>query len=276
MHYGSAGIQAEVDDGDVFVSKGRGKRKGDWEVDLAAMSGSLVHEIKNPLSTLNLNAQLILEDWKDAVSPREQRTVKRLKVILSEVERLERIVDSFLRFTERHELDLKPCSLNHIFEELADFIGLEAPKKSIQVRLGLDPDLEPFPMDADLMRQVFLNLVVNAKNAMEDKGGELILRTRKVERNGTLWAVGDVIDTGNGIPPQLRQRIFDLYFSTRKEGTGLGLSTSKRITEEHGGFIEVQSDEGKGSHFSVFLPLSVEEGKNASDVSPEEAPGAGI
>jgi two-component system sensor histidine kinase HydH len=258
------------------VSQGRWKRKGDWEVDLAAMSGSLVHEIKNPLSTLNLNAQLILEDWKDAVSPREQRTVKRLKVILSEVERLERIVDSFLRFTERHELDLKPCSLNQLLEELADFIGPEARKKNIQVRLGLDHDLEPFPLDGDLMRQVFLNLVVNAKNAMEEKGGELILRTRKVERNGTVWAVGDVIDTGNGIPPQLRQRIFDLYFSTRREGTGLGLSTSKRITEEHGGFIEVQSDEGKGSHFSVFLPMSMEEGKNESDVSPEEAPGAGI
>jgi two-component system sensor histidine kinase HydH len=233
----------------------RPKRAGDWDVDVAVLAGSLVHEIKNPLSTLNINAQLLLEDWKDAAKPRELRTVKRLKVMVSEVERLERILQSFLRFTERHELNLTPASLNDMLSDLAEFVGPQASQQQIQFRLWLDPELEPFPFDPDLIRQVFLNLILNAKHAMEAKGGELIVRTRHVERDGKRWAVGEVIDTGHGIPVNLRGKIFNIYFSTRKDGSGLGLATSKRITEEHGGRIEVETEEGKGSQFSVYLPM---------------------
>lgn len=228
---------------------------GDWEVDVAVLAGSLVHEIKNPLSTLNINAQLLLEDWRDAATPREQRTVKRLKVIVSEVERLERILQSFLRFTERHELALVPTSLNALLQELSEFIEPEASKWGIRVRLGLNPDLPTFLCDGDLIRQVFLNLILNAVHAMEEKGGELILRTRRGDRAGQAIAVGEVIDTGPGIAPQVRERLFQPYFSTRKGGTGLGLATSKRIAEEHGGSIELESEEGKGSQFSVILPI---------------------
>jgi two-component system sensor histidine kinase HydH len=238
-----------------WMTMDRAKRAGDWNVDVAVLAGSLVHEIKNPLSTLNINAQLLLEDWKDASKPKELRTVKRLKVMVAEVERLERILQSFLRFTERHELNLKPASLNDLLADLAEFIGPQASQQSIQIRLWLDPELGPFPFDQDLIRQVFLNLLLNAKHAMEEKGGELILRTRRVERHGRRWAVGEVIDTGHGIAAHLRGKIFNIYFSTSKEGSGLGLATSKRITEEHGGTIEVESEEGKGSQFSVYLPV---------------------
>lgn len=235
---------------------GKTKRPGDWDVDVAAIAGSLVHEIKNPLSTLNLNAQLLLEDYKEASTPRDVRALKRLKVIVSEVERLERIMNAFLRFTERHELNLKPGSLNSLIEDLSELEASKARRKGIDLRFWPDPELPPIPFDADLMRQVFLNLILNAEHAMEGKGGELILRTRRVERDGRPWAVVDVIDTGCGIAPHIREKIFNLYFSTRKEGTGLGLSTSKRITEEHGGFLEIDSEVGKGSQFSVFLPTS--------------------
>lgn len=230
------------------------KRPGDRGVDVSAIAGSLVHEIKNPLSTLNLNAQLLLEDYKDAATPKELRAVKRLRVIVSEVERLERILNSFLRFTERHELNLRPGSLNVLVEELSELETPKARQKGIDVRFWPDPALPAVPFDPDLLRQVILNLILNAEHAMEGKGGELILRTRLVERDGRSWAVVDVIDTGQGIPPHLREKIFHLYFSTRKDGTGLGLSTSKRVTEEHGGFIEIESVVGKGSLFSVFLP----------------------
>jgi signal transduction histidine kinase len=224
-------------------------------VDVASIAGSLVHEIKNPLSTLNINAQLLLEDWKDAAAPREVRTIKRLKTIVSEVERLERILQSFLRFTARHELNLRPSSLNDTLEELVEFFGPQAAQKGIQVRLWLDPNLASFDFDADLIRQVFLNLLLNARHAMEEKGGELMVRTRQAERDGRQWAVGEVIDTGGGISSHARDNMFNLYFSTRKEGSGLGLATSKRITEEHGGWIDVESETGKGSQFSVFLPM---------------------
>ncbi|MBI4601097.1 MAG: two-component sensor histidine kinase [Planctomycetes bacterium] len=231
------------------------KRSRDWGVDVAAIAGSLVHEIKNPLSTLNINAQLLLEDWKDAEKPRELRTVRRLKVMISELERLERILQSFLRFTERHELSLQPSSLNSLLEEVVELVGAQLAQGAIQLRLWLDPGLKVFPFDPDLMRQVVLNLILNARHAMAGKGGELILRTRTVARDGHPWAVCEVIDTGHGVPPHLREKIFDLYFSTRKDGSGLGLATSKRITEEHGGFIELETEEGKGSQFSVFLPM---------------------
>jgi signal transduction histidine kinase len=171
------------------------------------------------------------------------------------VERLERILQSFLRFTARHELNLRPSSLNDTLEELVEFFGPQAAQKGIQVRLWLDPNLASFDFDADLIRQVFLNLLLNARHAMEEKGGELMVRTRQAERDGRQWAVGEVIDTGGGISSHARDNMFNLYFSTRKEGSGLGLATSKRITEEHGGWIDVESETGKGSQFSVFLPM---------------------
>jgi two-component system, NtrC family, sensor histidine kinase HydH len=232
------------------------RKAADWRVDVAAVAGSLVHEIKNPLSTLNINAQLLLEDWKDAREPRELRTVKRLKVMQGELGRLQGIVESFLRFTERHELRLREGQLNDVIGELIEFIGPDAVKKNIQVRARLDPDLEPFSFDRDLMKQVLLNLVLNAEQALEPRGGgELILISRREEGPDGRWGVFDCIDTGIGIPERVREKLFSLYFSTKPNGSGLGLATSKRIVEEHGGSIEVRSEPGKGSQFTIRLPL---------------------
>ena len=232
----------------------------DWGVDVAAMAGSLVHEIKNPLSTINLSAQLLQEEWKDADTPKEQRAVRRLQVMSSEVQRVERIIETFLRFTERHELSLEVKSLNEMLEDLAEFVTAEAERSGVQIRLGLSSGLAPFSFDVDLVRQVFQNLVQNACQAMNPAGGgELILKTDRVERDGVEYAIGEVIDTGPGIEADKLERVFELYYSTREGGTGFGLAISRRIIEEHGGFIEVQSVKGKGSQFSVYLPLSRKE-----------------
>ena len=227
----------------------------DWDVDVAAMAGSLVHEIKNPLSTLSINAQLLLEDWKDASTPREERSTRRLHVMAAEVQRVERIIETFLRFTERHELDLQVADLNRLLGDLVEFVTPEAERDSVQIRLGVDVSVEPFPFDADLIRQVFLNLVRNARQAMQGRGGELIVQTRRKEKDGVAWAIGEVIDTGPGIVARSVEKIFDLYYSTRDGGSGFGLAISKRIVEEHGGRIEVESEAGKGSRFSVHLPV---------------------
>ena len=104
-----------------------------------------------------------------------------------------------------------------------------------------------------------MNLVQNACQAMSATGGELILKTDRVERDGVEYAVGEVIDTGLGIEHDKLERIFELYYSTRKGGSGIGLAISKRIVEEHRGFIDVQSAAGKGSQFSVYLPLAGKE-----------------
>ena len=226
-----------------------------WDIDVAAMAGSLVHEIKNPLSTLNINAQLLLEDWKGGQSPREQRSLRRLHVMASEVQRVERIIQTFLRFTERHELRRTNADLNRMLADLVEFVTPEAERSGVQMRLGLDDALVPFPFDADLIRQVFVNLAQNARQAMEGRGGELIIKThRRVGEDGE-WAIGEVIDTGPGIPERHLAKIFQLYWSTREGGSGFGLPISKRIVEEHGGRIEVESAEGKGSRFAVYLPI---------------------
>ena len=128
------------------------RKPGDWEVDVAAMAGSVVHEIKNPLSTLSINAQLLLEEWADAATPREVRTVRRLKIMAAEVQRLETIIQSFLRFTERHELNLREASLNGLLEDLEEFIAtvgrLSIPDREVGLfsahqmgtcRMGADP-----------------------------------------------------------------------------------------------------------------------------------------
>lgn len=228
-------------------------------VDVSAMAGSLVHEIKNPLSVINLNAQLLQEEWKNAATPKEQRALKRFETMAAEVQRVERICDTFLRFTERHELILEVRNLNELLEDLAELVAAEAERSGVQIRLGLLPGLEPFTFDLDLLRQVFLNLVQNACQAMSATGGELILKTDRVERDGVEYAVGEVIDTGLGIEHDKLERIFELYYSTRKGGSGFGLAISKRIVEEHRGFIDVQSAAGKGSQFSVYLPLAGKE-----------------
>jgi signal transduction histidine kinase len=219
------------------------------------MAGSLVHEIKNPLSTIGINAQLLLEDWKDPQSPKEERAVRRLRVMVAEIQRLERIMQTFLRFTERHELSLASSSLNSLLEDLVEFVSPDAEKRGVRIRLGLAPGLASFEFDSDLLRQVVLNLVQNALQAMDAAGGELILKTSERDRDGQPWAVCEVIDTGPGISPRALDKVFDLYYSTKKDGSGLGLAISKRIVEEHGGRIELRSEEGKGSQFVVWLPM---------------------
>ncbi|MBN1422642.1 MAG: two-component sensor histidine kinase [Planctomycetes bacterium] len=221
-----------------------------WQVDVAAVAGSLVHEIKNPLSTLQINAQLLLEEWKAPDTPREKRMVKRLQVMLDEVRHLEAIVRDFLRFAERHELERVTDDVNALIEGVADLLGTEMERRGIRLRASYDRTIPPLPCDRALLRQAVTNLLINAEQAMPE-GGEVIIKTAKVGEE----AVIDIIDTGVGIPPQNLQRIFALYFTTKKGGSGLGLATTKRIIEEHGGRIEVSSEIGKGTQFRLRLPL---------------------
>ncbi len=221
-----------------------------WQVDIAAMAGSLVHEIKNPLSTLKLNTELLIEDWRNATGPREVRTVRRLHTMLAELKRLEDVIHSFLSFTQRHELRLEPTSVNDLLEHIIDLVGEASKRRGIQVRKSLDPGVPEILLDPSLMQQAFMNLVTNAQEAMPD-GGELIIKSRA---DGD-WIVVDVIDTGTGIPTHQIERIFDLYFSTKEGGNGLGLARCRRIVQEHGGTIEVKSEVGRGSQFTVKLPV---------------------
>ena len=148
------------------------------------------------------------------------------------------------------ELKLEPTDLNIVIDELRDFYEPHASTKGIVVRTTFGRDLPMIRLDRELFKQAVLNLILNGEHAMPS-GGELILSTR---RQGP-WVRLDVIDTGAGMTDEVRSRIFDAFFSTRPGGSGLGLPTTRKIIEAHGGTIDVQSELGKGSQFSVRLPV---------------------
>lgn len=227
------------------------QRLRDQYAEIAQLAGGLAHEIRNPLSTLQLNLQLLAEDLQNPETPRERRSLQRVERLHHEVQRLHGILENFLRFARIQDLDLRPADLNQIVEELRDFYEPHAATKSIVIRTHFAGDLPRVLLEPDVFKQALLNLVLNAEHAMAS-GGELILTTR---RDGPS-VVLDVIDTGVGMTEDVRSRIFDPFFSTRAQGSGLGLPTTRKIIEGHRGTIRVQSEPGKGSRFTIQLPAS--------------------
>jgi two-component system, NtrC family, sensor histidine kinase HydH len=218
--------------------------------EISQLAGGLAHEIRNPLSTLSLNLDLMLEDFQNPETPRDRRILQRVERLRHEVQRLHGILENFLRFARVQDLKLEPTDFNAIIDELRDFYEPHAATKGIVIRTRFALDLPPIQIDVDLFKQAILNLVLNAEHAMPS-GGELILTTRREEP----WIVLDLIDTGLGMTEEVCSRIFDAFFSTRSAGSGLGLPTTRKIIEAHEGAIQVQSEPGKGSQFTVRLPL---------------------
>jgi signal transduction histidine kinase len=214
-----------------------------------AVAGGLAHEIKNPLSTMTITLGLLREDL-EAGRPEPDKALRRVKVLEREVTRLEEIVADFLQFAGHHPLDLRPTDLNVVVSEVLDFITPAALKKRIELRHHLSPDVPPLSLDRDRVKQALLNLVLNALEAMTGRG-ELLVQT--AARGGAVRV--DVTDTGAGIPVEVLPRIFEVYFSTKKTGTGLGLPIARRIVEEHGGVLEVFTEEGKGTRFTMWFPV---------------------
>jgi signal transduction histidine kinase len=160
------------------------------------------------------------------------------------------ILDDFLRYAGRIELDRRPTDLNNVLDELVDFFAPQAQLNRVRLRLRKPDEPVVAPVDVKLIKQALLNLMLNGVQAMPS-GGEMILSLAR--RDGA--ALIDVIDTGSGIPPESIPRVFDAYYSTKKGGTGLGLPMSKRIAQEHGGDLTVSSEAGKGTDFQLRLPL---------------------
>jgi signal transduction histidine kinase len=217
--------------------------------EVGTLTGGLAHEIKNPLSTVLLNLQLMQEDLSPS-DPAYSRLVSRLNTVGREAARLRDILDDFLRYAGHLELRLESVDLNNLLEELADFFAPQAQLNKVQLRVK--PHSAPLVVKADprLIKQAVLNLMLNAQQAMNG-GGELILSATTAGQQ----AVIDVVDTGPGIPSDMQEKIFQAYYSTKKGGTGLGLAMARRIAEAHGGEIAVRSEVGKGTDFSIRLPV---------------------
>lgn len=218
--------------------------------EIAQLAGGLAHEIRNPLSTMQLNLDLLAEDFQQAETQRDRRILQKIERVRKESHRLQDILEDFLRFVRVQELRLRPADLNEAVDVLRDFQEGQAAAHGVVIRVQYAKDLPLIPLEVELFKQALLNLTLNALHAMPD-GGELILTTRREPDRAVL----EVTDTGLGIAPELQPRIFDAFFSTRPGGNGLGLPTVRRIVEAHGGTIELESEPGKGSKFTIRLPL---------------------
>lgn len=250
-------------------------RSAERLAELGTLTGGLAHEIKNPLSTLGLNVQLVQEDLVDLersatargaddTAERLGRTRRRVDGLLRESHRLRDILESFLRYAGRVELDRRTTDLNAMCLELSDFFQPQADQSRVSLRLDLQADPATAEVDGPLLKQALLNLMINACQAMDyarsenvPHGGcsELILRTVAHDRRGTPSIALHVIDTGPGMDQATASSIFRPYVSTKRGGTGLGLPTSRRIAEEHGGSLTVHTAPGQGTDFTLELPL---------------------
>ena len=225
---------------------------------LVGVIGQLAHELRNPLSSMKLNLQLLQEDFTQMVAnqpddPHAQRLLNRLETAADEASRLSQVLQDFLQFASKPTLDLQSCDLNVVLESLLDLFSPQASAHSVNVRVALSAEPLICKIDPTMFKQVVLNLFINAQQAMAD-GGDLIVRTSKLSDGRA--ARLEVIDTGPGILPEQIDRVFEPYYSTTQGGTGLGLPIVKTIVQAHGGTVAVSSHPGKGSDFYIDLPLN--------------------
>ena len=249
-------------------------RSAERLAETGTLTSGLAHEIKNPLSTVGLNIQLLKEDLDQlqhqapddtAMHDHLGRIHRRFDALGRETHRLRNILEDFLRFAGRVKLDLAPTDIHQVIHELIDFFAPQAHEAHIQLRAQLDAQPPIVSADADQLKQALLNLLINATQAMiqsrENNAGhggsaELMIRTeRKRQSHGPTLLLIHVIDTGPGITSDVADKIFQPYFSTKRGGTGLGLPTTRRIVEEHGGHLCVHAEPGQGCDFTLALPV---------------------
>lgn len=221
---------------------------------MGTFGSGLAHELKTPLSTLDINLQLLAEEWKDPQTDRERRGARRIEAIQRASRKIDEILKAFVRFAKDPRPAFRPVAVPALIQEILEKDLPEALSASgrlgqIQVSYQVEPGLPRIQADPTLLRQVLLNLLLNGVEAIEGKGqvtvgaetrgGEVMLR---------------VSDTGRGIAPEHRERVWDMYFTTKPSGIGMGLPIARRIVEAHGGRIEFESN--GGTTFRVFLPVS--------------------
>ncbi|WP_373367371.1 sensor histidine kinase [Thermaerobacillus caldiproteolyticus] len=221
---------------------------------IGEMAAGIAHELNNPLTAILGNAQLLLRSV-----PKDDRSYKLLSDIHSCGKRCKTIIQNLLTFSRQDEYMFEDCSVNEAVEQVLGLIGDQIKKQNIMIQKKLDDSIEFIEGNVQQIGQIILNLLINAKDALEDTNipnKVITIETRSILENEKHWVLLSVKDNGKGISTQHLQEIFNPFFTTKRpgKGTGLGLSVSLGIAEAHGGTIEVMSELGKGSQFILKLP----------------------
>ena len=228
---------------------------------LGRLMAGVAHEVKNPLNAMTIHLELLKQKLEMHQAIKEGRAAppvaaqnvdmqKHVNVISHEIRRLDEVMMGFLKFARPDELKLQPVSLADLISDVVTTVGPEAEKNDVSIRVECPPALPEINADSAMLRQAILNLALNACQAMPN-GGTLKFACRGTARRRVEI---DVEDTGTGIPPENLNRIFDLYFTTKEKGTGIGLSMVYRIIQLHDGEVEVQSTPGVGTRFRLIFP----------------------
>ncbi len=246
-HAGS-GILVRLRDPEAQRKLGRELQTADRLSAISRVSGGVAHEVKNPLNAILLHVEVARAKLKNGDSD----VAPQMEIISREILRLDRVVKTFLDFTRPVELNISQVPVQELVNELAELAKPQAELAKISLTVHQESEGVEVRIDRDLLKQALLNIVVNAMQAMPD-GGELTIDSSATEDTAEIR----IRDTGAGIPPELREKIFRLYYTTKKDGSGIGLAMTFRIVQLHDGTIEFDSEPGKGTTFVVRLPIAV-------------------
>lgn len=214
---------------------------------LGELASGMAHEIRNPLGSIQGSLEIIKDDYKEG-----DKKAEFLNILFKEIKRLNRVVTDFLSYARPSKPALVSCDLNQLIQESISIIKPEADKKQIALRTHFNSKLPQIQADPSQLKQAFLNLLLNSLQAL-DSSGEISVSSEV--NNG--WITVEIQDTGPGISPENLAKVFTPFFTTKKEGVGLGLGIVERIVQNHKGKISVESQIGKGTFFTIQLPERV-------------------
>lgn len=214
----------------------------------------LIHEIRNPLNAMSIRLQLMEEEVASEEPPSPEELISQIERIRHEVGRLERLLSDVSRFVRPTHVHLEPTDIGRVVTEVLDFVEPEAHRLSVELVREVEPT-PPQLADATLLKQAFLNLILNAFQAMPN-GGTLTTSVRPLGRGVQVR----FRDTGEGIPESIQTRLFEPFVSTKKEGTGLGLTVVKRVVELHRGSVTAENE--KGAVFTLWFPSLKRRGRH--------------
>jgi signal transduction histidine kinase len=246
MPLAGSGVLVRLRDPEAERKLGRQLQTADRLAAISRVSSGVAHEVKNPLNAILLHVEVA----RSKLSRGDTDIGQQMEIVSREILRLDRVVKTFLDFTRPVELNAKNISVRDLLAEVAELARPQAESSHIDLQVAPDDDVE-VRVDHDLIQQALLNLVMNAIEVMPE-GGRLRLESANHEDTAEIR----ISDTGPGIPPELRDKIFRLYFTTKKEGSGIGLAMAFRIVQLHDGTIDFTSEPGKGTTFSVRLPFA--------------------